>query len=121
MTWLVNWNGTEYDIDPAELTGLEMAAIKQRAGFSYRQLMTEAIPDLDGDAIRVLFWTVDRRTNPDLKFSEYAGPPLKVFLGEFTQFVRLSEDLGKALTIPETPGSPSSPSASDGPGPSTTS
>jgi hypothetical protein len=122
MTWIVNWDGREYDIDPAEFTGLEMAAIKQRAGFTYRQLMTEALPEFDGDAIRALFWTVDRRASPDLKFSEYAGPPIKVFRDGFVEFGRVLDELGKAIPqTPATSGSLSSPTTSDGPGPSTTS
>jgi phage tail tube protein FII len=55
MTWLVDWNGKEYDIDPGEFTGRELSEIKSRAGFTYRDLMTEALPAFDADAIRAVF------------------------------------------------------------------
>jgi len=116
MTWIVDWNGKEYDIDPGEFTGLELSAIKQRTGFNYRKLMTEALPDFDADAIRAVFWTVDRREQPDLKFDGYAGPPMRVFIAGFEGFPPLVEELGKAMSaaMGETSGSDPSQSSTDG-------
>lgn len=119
MSWIVTWEGREYDIDPGEFNGLELSEIKKRAGFSYRQLMTEAIPDLDPDAWRVLFWTIDRRANAELTFGEYAGPPIRLLTENFAGYVPLVDALGKAIdsAIPkptsESDGSESSPSSTD--------
>lgn len=116
MTWIVAWNGRDYDIDPGEFTGRELAEIKRRAGFSYRQLMTEALPDFDADAIRAVFWTVERRQDPNLSFADYDGPPMRVFIAGFDGFPPLVEELGKVLeaAIPATSGSDGSASSTDG-------
>ena len=115
MTWIVDWNGTEYDIDPGEFTGRELSDIKKRTGFTYRDLMFEALPAFDAEAIRALFWVIDRRTDPGLKFDDYDGPPIKVFIANFAGFPPLVDDVGKVLiaAIPETNGSDSSQSTSD--------
>lgn len=129
MTWIVNWNGREYDVDPLTFSGLELSEIKLRTSFTFRKLIIEGIPDMDPDAIRALFWTVDRRSDPDLKFSEYGGPPAEVWLPTLPSFAdsaaALADGLGKAMpTTPttETTGTPSSPSSTPPPStePSTT-
>lgn len=118
MSWIVNWNGKEYDVDPLVFSGLELSEIKLRTGFTFRKLIVEGIPDMDPDAIRALFWTVDRRTDSDLKFSEYGGPPAEVWLPAMPAFTKsataLADGMGKAMpTTPttETTGTPSSPSS----------
>lgn len=123
MTWLVQWNGKEYDVDPSEFTGLELSEIKIRIGQTFTQLL-RGIPEFEPDVIRVLFWTVDRRTSPDLKFSEYAGPPMKIVVPELDAFTDRMGELGKSRRpnqTTETDGSPGSSSDMDGsPGPTTT-
>lgn len=121
MSWTVTWNGKEYDVDPNEMSGLEMSLIKIRTGFNYTQLL-DAIGELDADAMRVLFWTVDRRENKDLNFSEYDGPPMRVILEAVGSLGKhLVSDLKALLPdedaegqtpTTETPGGPSSPSGS---------
>lgn len=124
MTWTVPWNDKDYDVDPTEFTGLELSRIKQRAGFTFRQLVS-AIGQFDGEALRALFWTVDYRTDPSLKFSEYDGPPLKVVLPHMKAFDDMIGDLGKAMGMPDatsaTPGGPSSSSSTEAPSPTETS
>lgn len=125
MSWIVPWNGKEYDVDPMTFDGLELSLVKQKAGFTFRDLLT-AIPNMDGDAIRVLFWIVDQRDDPALLFGSYRGPTLEVVLPHLTGFVTVVERVGKAMEIPATPttetdGSPGSPSSSDTPDPSMTS
>lgn len=115
MTWIVDWNGKEYDIDPGEFTGIELGLIHKRTTLTYRQLMTEALPNFDGDAVRALFWIVDRRTNSGLKFDDYEGPPMKVFIGALAGFPPLVEELGKVVDAAfGTTGSESSASSTDG-------
>jgi len=118
MTWIVPWKGTDWDVDPTEFTGLELSLVKQRTGLSYMQLV-EGVANLDGDAVRVLFWVVERRNSPDLRFSEYDGPSLKTVIAHLPAFNEAMEEMGKALN-PETGGSPGSPSSTDTPAPSTT-
>lgn len=118
MTWIVPWKGTDWDVDPTEFTGLELSLIKQRTSLSFSQIV-EGVADLDGDSIRALFWTVERRNDPDLKFSEYDGPPVGIVIAHLTAFNVAMEEMGKALN-PETDGFPDSPSSTDTPEPSTT-
>lgn len=120
MSFIVDWDGTEYDIDPNEFTGLELSEIKIRTTWSYRELIRE-LGGLDADAFRVLFWTVDRRASPDLKFSEYGGPPPRVYVPGFKAFIsNVTGLLGKAVAdkeetpTTETNGGPSSSSTTDG-------
>lgn len=118
MSWIVPWNGKDYEVDPLTFNGLELAKIKQKVGLTYRELLS-AVPQLDGDAIRVLFWVVDQRDNPGLEFGTYGGPPLKIVLMQLAGFTGSVQELGKAMdevkrirTI-ETTGSPSLPSSSE--------
>lgn len=126
MTWTVPWNGKEYDVDPTEFTGLELSRIKQRASLTYRQLVHE-IGQFDGEAIRAVFWTVDVRDDPNLKFSEYGGPPLSVIFPHMDAFNDAMAAAGKALGMPdpdetsETSGGPSSASSTEAPSPTETS
>jgi len=115
VSWIVPWNGKEYDVDPTDFDGLELSMIKRVAGYTYKELIS-AIADLDSDAIRAIFWTVDRRTNPDLTFGDYAGPSMKVVVPTISAFNDSMADLGKAMTS-GTNGSPSSQNTSDGPEP----
>lgn len=115
MTWLIEWNGQELNIDPLDLNGLELSLIKQRTTYTFRDL-SKALQDVDGDAVRALFWIAERRINPDLAFGEYEGPPIRLFLEHLDGLTEAVGDLGKAPT-PETDGSPSSPSDADIPEP----
>lgn len=118
MSWLVVWNDREYDVDPTEFTGLELKKIKLRTGLSYKDLV-RGIADLDAEAINAVFWAVDQRDKPDLKYDEYAGPPIKVILPHLEAFNTAMEEVGKALN-PGSDGSPSSPSDADTPEPTLT-
>jgi len=122
MTWLVTWNGREYDVDPSEFTGLELKLIKDRTNLSFRDLVN-GIARFDGEAVQAVFWAVARRDEPDLKFSDFQGPPMKLVVANIAAFNDAMEELGKAADpdpSPETTGSGSSPSTPDGPGSSTT-
>lgn len=126
MSWIIPWNQVDYDVDPLEFSGLELKEIKLKAGFTFKQLIA-AVGDLDADAIRALFWTVARRADPALTFSDYAGPTMREFLPHLDGFEEAlsAGAVGKALGITkktsETPGSPSSPTEPDGPDDSKTS
>lgn len=119
MSFVVDWDGKKYDIDPNEFTGLELAEIKIRTGWSYRELVRE-LGGLDSEAFRALFWTVDKRTSQELKFSDYDGPPARVYVPHYKALVgTVTGILGKAIpgeTTPttETNGGPSSSTDSDG-------
>lgn len=122
MSWIVPWNGRDLDVDPCEFSGLELSLIKLRTGYTFKQLIIE-VANLDADAIRALFWTVERRGDQELKFSDYAGPSMNVIVPHMVAYNEVMEELGKATgttATPETDGSPSSPSDSDGPDASTT-
>lgn len=120
MSWIIEWNGREYDVDPSEFSAGELKLIKQRTGLTYRKLI-EAIGEQDGEAICALFWVVDHRADPDVKFTDYQGPPMKLIIAGLDGFNTAMEDLGKAMGIQETKaettqttptdGGPSSPSS----------
>lgn len=112
MSWLVDWDGTTYDVDPTEFTALEMSAIKQRAGLTFQQLLQRLV-EFDGDAIRAVFWTVERRASPDLKFSEYAGPPVRVIMSQIGGLVAVIDQVGKALPASGSSTSAGSASSTD--------
>ncbi len=124
MSFVVDWDGKEYDIDPNEFTGLELAEIKIRTTWSYRELV-RAIGGMESEAFRVLFWTVDKRTDPELKFSEYAGPPPRVYVphykalcSEVTGILNLAVPKEEETPTTETNGGqPSSPNSDTSPGP----
>lgn len=118
MSWIIPWNGVDHDVDPGEFTGREMKLVKDRTGLTYRTLI-EAVAALDGEAVCALFWVVARRSDPDLKFTDFDGPPMKLVIDHFPEFGEVMDDLGKALTR-ATNGSPSSPTDSDGTETSTT-
>lgn len=124
MSWIVNWNGVDYDVDPNEMNGTELKLVKQMTGMLYRDLV-RAVLAFDGEAINAVFWIAVRRTSPDLKFSDFDGPPLKLVLANLDGLNAAMEEVGKAMgmpdEIPETSGSGSSPSTPDTPEPSTTS
>lgn len=125
MSFVVDWDGTKFDIDPNEFSGLELNEIKTRIGCSYTELLRQ-LTGLEPDAYRVLFWTVDRRTNPDLAFADYPGPPPRVYLPDYKRFTATIGKLLKKATAgletptTETTGFPSSSSTTDGSQPTTT-
>jgi hypothetical protein len=118
VSWLVEFNGKELNIDPTDFTGLELSLIKQRTGLNFGAIV-EGLRGLDGDAIRALFWAAERRTDPEIKFSDYDGPSLRFFVLHLDGLIKAMDELGKAMT-PETDGSPSSPSDSVTPEPTMT-
>lgn len=131
MSWIIPWNGRDYDVDPGEFSAGELKLIKERTGLRYMELLERATKEMDGEAICALFWIVDRRSNPDLKFSDYQGPPLKLILLHLDGYNAAMEELGKAMGIDEktkatqttpTDGGPTSPSSTPEPStePSTT-
>lgn len=101
MTWIVEWQGREYDVDPAEFSGAELKLIKERTGLTYMKLLNAVAKEQDGEAICALFWIVDRRSNQDLKFSDYDGPPLKVVLTHFDGLLAAIDEAGKAMGASE--------------------
>lgn len=116
MSWKVNWNGRVYDADPGEFSGLELQLIKERTGLGFWDLV-KGIPRMDPEATRAVFWTVERREDQELKFSDYAGPSFRDILPHLGTFKELVEELGKAVTnmadeTSETSGIPSSPNGS---------
>lgn len=116
MTWIINWNGRDYNVDPTEFSGLELKMVKERTGFNLTSLCNALAREQDGDALRVLFWVVDRRDNQELKFTDYHGPSLSVVIphldGLNASLDALTGDLGKARTqTTETSGGPTSPSS----------
>lgn len=118
MTWIVKWGDVEYDADPAEFTGLELKLVKDRTGLKYRDLV-RGLLDSDGEAICAVFWVAARRTDPELKFSDFAGPPLRLVMANLEGLTAALEELGKAMgmpdeEIPATSGSGSSPSTPAG-------
>jgi hypothetical protein len=117
---IVEWNGREYDVDPTELTQRELDQIEQKTGLTWKSLVTGGL-NCEANAIRALFWVVERRDSKDLTFGDYDGPPLKVWLPHLPAFKAISDDLGKQLTsVFGDSGSGSSPSDVDTPPPSTT-
>lgn len=126
MSWIVKWNGVDYDVDPNEFSTGELKRVKILTGLSYRQLL-EGIQAIDAEAIGVLFYIVDWRGDPNLKYDGYSGPPMGLVVASMTGFADAMDELGKALpdlpsptgTTP-TDGSPSSPSTADTPEPSLT-
>lgn len=115
MTWIVSWKGAEFDVDPSEFDGLELTEIKKRTTLNFQQLM-DGLAQLDPEAIRAVFWTVERRADPELKFSEYRGPSMRVVIPTLPALIEAIDDLGKDL--PETPGKTSSqpsPNSTDAP------
>ena len=117
MTYMVEFNGHELNIDPADFTGLELSLVKQRSGLTFRSI-AQGLQELDGDAIRVLFWVAERRHDPDVKFSDYEGPSLRFFMKHVDGLGEALDDLGKGAsseTSPEMNGSPSSSSETDAP------
>lgn len=122
MTWLVTWNDKEYDVDPSEMSGFELKLVKDRTGLSFKQLVN-GIGQIDGEAIMAVFWIAARREAPDLKFSDFQGPPIRLVVANLEGFNDAMEELGKLAPAPEeteTSSSESSPSTSDTTEPSTT-
>lgn len=122
MSYTIEWKGQQLDIDAVDFTGLELSEVKKRTGLNFKALI-EGLRDLDGDAVRAIFWVAMRRTDPELKFAEFEGPPLRLFLQHFEALnAAMEEGLGKdpASETSETDGSPSSPSDADTPDPTMT-
>lgn len=115
MSCVVEWAGRDYDVDPEEFTTRELGLIKERTGLDYPHLIFGVVSG-EGDPIRVLFWLIDQRADPGLKFSDYDGPPVKVYKQLIPHFSVLADGLGKATEEAGrrvTAGSAGSPSSTD--------
>lgn len=121
MSHVVEWNGRKYDIDPTELTQMELKEIKKRTGLTFKGLV-EGIGDLDPDTLLALFWVIDWRADQNVKFSDYEGPTLREVLPHVNELIDVINtampSVGKETS--GTDGSPSSPSGSDTPPTSST-
>ncbi len=112
MTWLVQWNGEVYNVDPTDFDGLELSQIKKATGLDYQELIF-GLGKLDSDAFRAVFWVVDRRKNAELKFSEYHGPTMGVILPHLDGLNEALEAVGKAMGLSATNGGQPSPNSTD--------
>ena len=117
MSLLIDWQGRQVDVDPEEFSTLELGEVKKRTGMDYPDLIQGVISG-NGDAIRALFWVVDRRDDPALKFDGYAGPSMRVWKQLLAHFAGLIADLGKATDAADkvltgNAGSAGSPSSTD--------
>lgn len=114
MTWIVFWNGREVDADPSGFSGLELQLIKERTGLGFWDLI-RGVPKMEPDAVRAVFWTVEKRQNQELKFTDYHGPSYRDIIPHLPAFGEMVEELGKAVktAVPdktsEKPGGPDSP------------
>lgn len=119
MSWVVRWRDKDYDVDPGDLDGWELSQIKQKVGLTYKALLI-GVGELDADAIRALFWIVDRRDQPDLQFSDYRGPSINTIMPHMAAYAAMMEAVGKLVPdVPdtattETTGSDGSASSMDG-------
>lgn len=108
MSLPIEWKGRTVDVDPEEYSTLELGEVYKRTGLNYPELLLGVLSG-NGDAVRALFWVVDRRDDPELKFDGYAGPPMRVWRELLPHFSVLSVELGKATVAAEaataTPGS----------------
>lgn len=113
MTLAIDWNGKTYDVDPNEFTVRELDLIEQKTGLNWSNLLLTALR-FQPNAIRALFWLVDQRDQPDLKFSSYEGPPMKVWTPHVVEWAALVDDLGKLVKAANAAsGSADSPSTVD--------
>lgn len=125
MSWIVNWRNVDYEVDPNTFSTGELKRVKLLTGMSYQQLMT-GIGELDAEALNVLFYIVDWRGDPSIKYDGYQGPPMGLVVANMAGFAAAVDELGKALPDPSptgttpTDGSQSSPSTADTPEPSLT-
>lgn len=96
MTLLIDWDDKTYDVDPLGFSMRELDLIEQRTGMSWRKLVVAAY-ELSPNAVRALFWVVDQRREPALKYSEYDGPPITAFLAHLDAYAEIMASLGKRL------------------------
>lgn len=120
MSLIVEWNGKKYDVDPSGFNQRELDLIEQRTGMDWKTLLTGAV-DCQPNAVRALFWLTDQREDRDLKYSDYDGPPLSLWLSHLGEIKAIADALGKVVTAQlGTDGSDDSPSTVDTPPGSTT-
>src|SRR5688572_11795158 len=108
MSVIIWWNDLDYEVDPSELLAAEMKLIKQRTGMGFSE-MVHGLVTVDPEAVQAIFWINDHRRDPEIKFSEYSGPPLKVFVPSIPALSAAMEELGKDM-----PDSPDETSGSGG-------
>ena len=120
------WNGKVYDLDLTSYVGLELDELEKRTGETWRRTYVASLT-LKPDGLRAPFWLTDRRADPGLKWSEYAGPPARVVMPHIESIRQALWGLGKALTAGMTTqeiladiGSEDSPSTADTPPADTT-
>lgn len=80
MSWIIQWNGKDYDVDPLDFSMAELSAIHERTGLKGFHALMDAMSTQDPDAWKAAFWTVDRRQDPELKWTCYDGPTTRVIL-----------------------------------------
>lgn len=120
---MLQWNGNSYDTDPASLTMGELETLSQRCEITGFQDLIERLKRVDHIGWKAMFWTQDRRRQPDLRWDGYDGPSLRVLLDAGVARAGKTaepedEQEGKAPT--EADGSEPSPTSSDTPPPSST-
>jgi hypothetical protein len=76
----VTWDGNFYPVDPGEITLGEYTLVAQRSDVKGYRDMGTRLRNLDHEAWRALFWVHARRRDPDLKWSDFMGPPFKVII-----------------------------------------
>jgi hypothetical protein len=120
VSLVVEWQGREYDVDPSELSQRELDLIHQKTGLGWTDLLVGGVR-CNATAIRALFWVVDRRADEKITFSDFDGPPMRLWIEHLAAFKAISDDLGKQITaaIGED-GLDASPSAADTPPTSST-
>lgn len=122
MSLIVQWEGRDYDLDLTGYSGRDLDALEQRTGETWRWSLV-GMCSLKPNAVRSPFWLTDRRENPDLKWSEYDGPPVSVVMPHVPALRGIVDAVGKAIIppqVPDTGGSDDSPSTVDIPPDSST-
>lgn len=108
---MIEWNGRQYNPDPTYLTMGEYEAISQRCDVIGLVDMIRRAARVDHIAWKAIFWAQDRRHDPDLKWSDYEGPTMRVVLKASQAWPQ--EETAQLLGDGE-PGKDSSPTGSDG-------
>lgn len=113
MSLVITWQDRDYNVDPTELSTRELDLIYQRTSLTWPDLIKGGLRP-DPNTVRALFWVIDQRADPNLKFSDYDGPSMRVWLPHLGEFKSIVGDLGKLMTEAlETNGSGDSPSTVD--------
>lgn len=76
----VEWNGNVYFTDPSDLTMGELETIAQRSDVTDFADLIGRLRRVDHIGWKALFWTQDRRRDPNLRWDGYEGPTFRVLL-----------------------------------------